>query len=394
MWDWIDNPHRRYLCTSFKNSLAEHFSEQASKIFKSEWYQTYYALPREITIEKDTIEYFSNSKTGSRRCTAYDTATGFGVAGGVLIVDDPHPVAVSSDVRNQQVEYFNKGLSNRPGAQGSIVVLGQRVDPDDLIGTLLDIGGWEHVCLPNEYDPRRSRVTVIGWQDPRTEEDQLLWPDVFTAEKTAQAKRYGLTHYTGQYNQSPVRKGGNIFNRDDFRTYTEDTLPKEFDSTILTMDTSFKDTKGSDYCVIQVWSRAGANFYLRDQRREQADFTKTLQMLLDMCHKWPTARARYVEESSNGHAIISTLKNRISGIIAVGTKNQSKVSRYQSVAPLVSAHNVYLPCHADWLEEFLLEAESVPASRHDDQMDAMAMALTKLEVSVPFTDVFGKHILF
>jgi predicted phage terminase large subunit-like protein len=393
MWDWIDTPHRRYLCTSFKNDLAEHFSEEAMRLFKSDWYQQMFAGPRQITLTKETIQVFENAQTGSRRMSAYESATGFGVAGGVLVCDDPHPVGASEDVLNAQVEMFHKVLSNRPGATGSIVVLGQRVATNDLIGTLSDMGSWETLVLPNEYDPKRSKVTSIGWKDPRTEEGELIWPEVFDEKRTKEAKRYGRTHYEGQYNQTPIKKGGNIFNRADFRTYTQDTLPKEYDQIVISVDTSFKDTKHSDFVVVQAWQRTGANFYLLDQDRAQADFTRTIQMFLSMVKKYPRATAKYIEESSNGFAIIASLRNRIPGIIAVKVRNESKLSRYNAVAPLVAAHNVYLPAWADWLEDFLIEAESVPQGRHDDQMDAMAMALTKLELSQPFKDVFGVHML-
>jgi len=393
VWDWIDTPHRRYLCTSFKNDLAEHFSEEAMRLFKSDWYQQMFAIPRQITLTKETIQVFENDKTGSRRMSAFESATGFGVAGGILIVDDPHPVGASDEVVNQQVELFNKVLSNRPGANGSIVVLGQRVTSNDLIGTLTDMGSWETLVLPNEYDPKRSKVTSIGWQDPRTEEGELIWPEVFDEKRTKEAKRYGSMHYQGQYNCTPVKKGGNIFDPKDFRTYTVDTLPREADQVVIAVDTSFKDTKASDFVVVQAWQRTGANFYLLDQDRQQADFTKTIQMFLAMVQKYPRATAKYIEESSNGFAIIASLRSRIPGIIAVKVRNESKVSRYNAVAPLVAAHNVYLPAHADWLDDFLTEAASVPQGRHDDQMDAMSMALTKLELVQPFKDLFGVHML-
>jgi predicted phage terminase large subunit-like protein len=389
MWDWIANPHRRFLNVSFKMSLAEHFSEDAYKLFKSDWYQNSFALRNNLTLTKETIEYFENSSGGSRRATAFSSATGFGVAGGVLIVDDPHPVSVSTDERIAQVEEFNKGLSNRAGATGSIVVLGQRVHQNDLIGTLDAMGGWDHLCLPNEYDPKRTRVTSVGWKDPRTVEGELLWPEVFNAKRTQAAKGYGLVHYQGQYNQAPIKKGGNIFNRLDFRTYTAEMLPKDFDIHIIVLDCTFNDTKASDFVVCQCWAAVAGNYYLLDQVREQADFTKTLNMFINFCRKWEQAKGKYVESSANGYAVIGTLKNRMAGIIPVKVGNASKVSRYQAVAPIVASHNVYIPKECDWKEVFLLEMESVPNSSHDDQADCLSMALQQLERCLPFTDLYG-----
>ena len=395
LWDWINNPHRRFLNCSFKMSLATHFSLQCGRLFNSDWYQNSFALKRNLALVKQTEEYLENTEGGSRRATAMESATGFGVAGGVLIVDDPLPVNVSDDMRLQFIEHFHRGLSNRAGATGSIVVLGQRVHCNDLIGELDQLGTYEHLMLPNEYDPKRSRVTSLGWKDPRTQEGELLWPEVFDERRTKEAKKYGLTHYAGQYLQNPVRKGGNIFNREHFQTYTTDSFPREadLDATIIALDCSFSAGRDSDYVVVQCWSSKGSTFYLRDQVREKADFTRTKQILVDFCRKWPQARAKYIEKSSNGFAIIDTLKNSIPGIIPVAVGSTSKVSRYHAVAPFVAARNVYLPKHADWLEEFLLEAEAVPSSSHDDQIDCFAMAVNKLEGCVPHRDVFGQFLL-
>jgi hypothetical protein len=50
---------------------------------------------------------------------------------------------------------------NRPAARSSVI---------------LEKGNYEHLCLPSEFEPGRRSVTSIGWQDPRTEEGELLFP--------------------------------------------------------------------------------------------------------------------------------------------------------------------------------------------------------------------------
>ena len=61
------------------------------------------------------------------------------------------------------------------------VVIGQRFHEDDLSGHLLAEGGWEHICLPMEFEPDRMQPTSLGWTDPRTEPGELLWPALFPA---------------------------------------------------------------------------------------------------------------------------------------------------------------------------------------------------------------------
>ena len=68
-------------------------------------------------------------------------------------------------------------------------MIGQRVHETDLAGHLLEQGGWEHLCLPAEFEETRRCTTSIGWTDPRTEDGELLWPEQHGAAAIASLKR-------------------------------------------------------------------------------------------------------------------------------------------------------------------------------------------------------------
>src|SRR5690606_37727721 len=87
----------------------------------------------------------------------------------------------------------------------------------DLSGYLLEQGGWEHLCLPAEYEGSR-RATSIGWNDPRTEPGELLWPARFGAAELASLKRsLGSYAAAGQLQQRPAPAGGGMIKRWWFR---------------------------------------------------------------------------------------------------------------------------------------------------------------------------------
>jgi hypothetical protein len=65
----------------------------------------------------------------------------------------------------------------------------QRLHEQDLAGHVLARGGYEHLCLPSEFEPDRRCVTSIGWSDPRTEAGELLFPQLFPREAIEEAKR-------------------------------------------------------------------------------------------------------------------------------------------------------------------------------------------------------------
>jgi hypothetical protein len=51
-------------------------------------------------------------------------------------------------------------------AKGLRIVIQQGLHEEDLTGDLLMRGGYEHLCLPAEFEPDRRGCTSIGWSDP------------------------------------------------------------------------------------------------------------------------------------------------------------------------------------------------------------------------------------
>ena len=60
------------------------------------------------------------------------------------------------------------------------------------------------------------------------------------------------------------------------------------------------------------------------------------------------------------------------------TPKESKLARVQSILPQIECGNVYLPNGAAWLEEFIDECCKFPNGKHDDMVDAMSQALSKM----------------
>jgi len=55
--------------------------------------------------------------------------------------------------------------------------------------------------------------------------------------------------------------------------------------------------------------------------------------------------------------------------------DSDKVSRAEAATPLFEAGKVFLPESAPWLNDYLDELASFPASVHDDSVDSTTMAL-------------------
>ncbi|HEY7822902.1 MAG TPA: phage terminase large subunit, partial [Acidimicrobiia bacterium] len=323
-----------------------------------------------------------------------------------VVVDDPlkadeYP---SPDELEKVISWWDFQMSSRLNdmQKGARVVIMQRLHERDLSGYLLERGGYEHLCLPSEYDPARRCSTSIGFTDPRTEPGELLFPQRFDASVIDEAKRdLGPYGYSGQHDQSPTPVGGSIIREDWLRYwYPEDEkppipivvmtaegareipqapLPARMDTALQSWDLAFKGNAASDFVAGHVWGRAGGRFFLLDRTHAWLDFPATLQAIRDMSKRQPRALEKLVEDKANGPAVLSTLRDEIPGLIPV-QPDGGKEARLHAVAPLFAAGNVWLPhpASAPWVREVVSELVRFPRAPHDDDVDAATQALSRL----------------
>ena len=372
----------RYLTTAHKEPLAIRDNMKCRRLIQSEWYQERW--PVQLTGDQNAKTKFENTATGFRESMSFKSLTGS--RGDRIIIDDPLSVddAFSASALDAAEQTFLEAVPSRiNNADSAIVVIMQRLHERDTSGVILarDLG-YEHLMLPMRFEEARRCKTSIGFQDPRTAEGELLFPERFSEEQVREMeKTMGSYATAGQFQQRPVPRGGGLFKVEWIQYWTE--LPKSFDAMVISWDMTFKDSKTSDFVVGQVWGRKGGSFYLCDQFRGRWDFVKTLEQFVAASQKWPRVTRKLVEDKANGSAIISTLKRKVSGIIPI-TPKESKEARASAVTTLWEAKNVFLPPkdRFPWVEkEFVPELLEFPAGAHDDCVDSMSQALTDLSKS-------------
>ena len=194
----------RFLCASHTQSLAIRDSTKMRRLIQSEWYQRRWGDKIVLTGDQNAKTKFENTEAGFREAVAAGSITGS--RGDIVIIDDPHSVegAASDAMRASTIEWFLEAVPtrlNNPAPvynddgeivkpASSIVVIMQRLNEGDVSGVILDKNlGYEHLCLPMEFESDRRCETSIGFEDPREEEGQLLFPDRFPREVVERDKR-------------------------------------------------------------------------------------------------------------------------------------------------------------------------------------------------------------
>jgi predicted phage terminase large subunit-like protein len=379
---WLKNGRSlQSLFGSYAQSLSTRDSMKCRDLIKSKWYQ---ALNPGFSIsdDMDTKERFNNNKGGYRIATSVG-GSGTGESCDIAVADDPHNMVEidSRAIRQGVLDWFDGTFSTRgndPKKFVKVVVM-QRGHQKDVSGHILaQHTGFTHLCLPAEYTGS-SKVTSLGWKDPRTVKGELLWPERFGAIEIERMKKaLGSRKASGQLQQTPADEEGALVKLKWFNGKFYRQLPNRFDEKIISWDMSFKDNEDNDYVVGQCWGRLGADKYLIDQVRAIADFTTSLEMVKNFSAKHSDVYTILIEDKANGPAIISSLKKKIPGIIAVNPEG-SKISRLNSVSPDMEAGNVYLPDSsiAPWIGDYLTELTTFPAVEHDDQVDATSQALNR-----------------
>jgi predicted phage terminase large subunit-like protein len=390
-WVLGKNPEERIIACSYSADLASSINRDVQRIIQTPEYEEIF--PETRLNEKNVVTTAERSFLKNSRIFEVVGRKGYylsaGVGGPIVgrgfylgIIDDPiknREEASSYTYREKTWDWYRSTFLTRgegkasPGGEERIVATWTRWHEDDLGGRILqqaklDKQDWEILSLPAilDCDPCVD--------DPR-EYGQPLWKEKYPLEKLEVRKlEVGTREWEAQYQQRPSPLEGGMFKREWWRFYEYEPY---CDSVIMTWDMAFKDASESSYVVGQVWGCKGANRYLLDQFRGQVDFLSTIRAFRQMCEKWPTATAKLVEDKANGPAIISVLKDKISGIIPITPKGDKEL-RALSIVPLVEAGNVFLPRGKSFSEELIEEAAAFPTGVHDDQIDAMSQGLNYL----------------
>jgi len=392
------DPSRNIICVSYSEVLSRKHGNDCRALMHSPMYRRLFPRTR-ISSSKDTEAEIRTTAGGSRLTTSVGgTLTGRG--GNLLIIDDPlKPQDAQSESSRESVKqwYSNTLLSRLDHkSEGSIIVVMQRLHPDDLVGHLLEQGGWMHLNLPAIAETECSIALGNGRYHHRRIGD-LLHPERENEVALHELKTsMGSMEFSAQYQQAPVPLDGNLIKWSWFKFYSSPPSPRPGDRLIVSWDTAMSSNQLADFSACVVLLVRGETVYVLDVTRARLEYPDLKRAVLSQHHRWRHAVSNYsllIEEKGSGLSLIQDLYRE--DIHAIGVEpDRDKILRMAAQTAPIEAGAVHLPMNAPWLDEFKKELLAFPNGRHDDQIDALSQGLQRAFAPKPATAAFGVYGYF
>ncbi len=396
-WMWARWPSWKVICLSANPRVALRDSVLCRELILSDWFQETFEPGWKLSDDVNAKGLWGNTAGGRHQSMGFGAVI-TGDRADALIVDDPHDAQEvhSAALRQEVLDRWDMAIRNRVNDPRSSVRIGimQRVHEKDWSGHVLSQDEWEHLCLPMEFEPERAKVSALGWEDPRTEPGELLFPERFPEDVLAAEKRaLGSAGYAGQHQQRPNPAEGGVFKNHWWRFWRyahEPEVEKFKDVTVViptnldgyfpqkfgSWDCSFKDTKDSDFVAGGLWGVRGSFRYLLELAWERMDILATVAAIESQRERWHP-HGVFVEDKANGSAVITMLRGKVSGLIAIEPQG-GKEARANATAPTVEAGEVLIPLHAEWRDRYIAEHSGFPRAAHDDAVDQQSQLLLRL----------------
>ena len=301
--------------------------------------------------------------------------------------------ALSETVQNGLEDWYDSVLSTRLQERSGQVNIGTPWSAHDIMARI-------HNKHKDSVNYRRLSFVALNLPDqvgynPEQPEGPLV-PKLHSLQKLQEIMRtLSEMWWAAMFQQAPMSEVGAIFKKDGVRYYRRADLPRQFVQTVISVDATFKDKKGSDYVFAGVWGKtADERVYLLDFRREKLSFTKTAEAIVALKGAYPSVSKIFIEDAANGPALIDMLSKHVTGIVGVPPLG-SKEARAHAVSWVWANGCVMLP-HPDevpGIKPIEAEITAFPDVRNDDAVDGMTIALHQLCLRNPISAMITADIL-
>jgi predicted phage terminase large subunit-like protein len=371
-WFLGRNPDQRVLHVSYSSHLSHRFSRATRNLVASGVYQDFFPEVRPAKDSRSVDAWdLEGFRGGFLSAGVGGSITGFGAD--LVIIDDPIKGAAEANselVRESLKDWYQQDLRTRLEKNGRIVICQTRWHEDDLSGWLL-----------REMERRGEQWEVLHL--PAISEDgEALWPEKFSLEELERIRHsVGSYAWEALYQGRPLPSGGGLLKRKWFRTCLLEHVPPLVQC-VLGVDLAVSTRTSADYSVaLPLGVDQEGRYWVFRPYRAQAEWPEVRR---EICQRALGSGVGQIgiEKVAFQSAAIQDLRCEplLRGIVVREVAaDRDKVTRCLEWSPFAEQGRIYLVDDGSgWHEAFLKECESFPRGKHDDQVDALGIAMATL----------------
>lgn len=373
-WMLARNTDEQIIAASYSADLAGAMNRDCQRIISSEQYKEIF--PDTNLSEGKDVGTVRNSKrfdvVGSR---GYYVSAGVG--GGITgvgctigIIDDPVKNAEEADsptYRRKAWEWYTTTFQTRfePGCKE--VICQTRWHEDDLTGRILQTENSDRrvVLFPALADTQEQHRSI----------GEPLWESKYNRAALLKIKtNVGTRSWNALYQQTPVEEDGNILKRTWFKEYDDKKIDLSGLPVNFYFDTAYTDDEKNDPTAGLAYVKKGGDYYLLQCESKHLEFNEALKFIKDLTRQngYTNRSMIRVEPKASGKSLVQVAKAGTDlNIREAPIPKGDKVSRANSVAPVIEAGRVFVPAGRVWVQNFLAEVAAFPNGAHDDRVDCL-----------------------
>jgi predicted phage terminase large subunit-like protein len=391
-WIYSFLPDSQFIVAANTLSLAASHVKAIRDILLSDWYQLYFERygakidRRKNLTRSDTFETKQGGMTkgiglgglvsGFRAGQKLETFSGCFICDDLLREKDFN----SQNQRDIVYHWYKSTVESRRNRDDTpIIIIMQRLHPDDIVGRLLKeqpdrwniikMQAFDEVSQKSVWEELKSTETLLSMKNSDVDIEKYMFFAKYQQEPQLDLHATIKSHWWQYYER------------------VEDIYPNIY-YRIITMDTAYKAETFNDESVIQLWGfdGEGKNAYLLDMHHGRWEFPDLLaktEQFYNLHNTFIGGRklsAIYIEAQASGLSLVQTLRDRKLPVEAwlPGPKDpKDKVSRVLECTKYIGNSRVFLHKNAKYLNDFILQCAqfSETGATHDDMVDAMTMAL-------------------
>lgn len=378
-WYLGKHPDHKVIVASHTADLAVDMARKVRNLMQTPEYRRIFPGVA-IAADAKAAGKWNTNKGGEYFATGVGGALA-GRGGHLVIIDDPHSEqdlkAGNFDALDTAYDWFRLGLRTRLMPEGKLAILHTRWSQRDLIGRLT-----KEMSLTPEADQYEVFEFPAILTDSSGEE-KSLWPEQWSLE-SLQRTRASMAPWmwNANYMQNPTARDSAII-KSDWIQWWEGDDPPRCDFIVQSWDTALTTKDRSDYSICQTWGvffdeETGLqNAILLNRSKGKYEFPELKNEAHDQFIAWQPDSV-IVEAKASGQPLIDEMRR--SGIFVQDFspgKGQDKIARLNAVSDMFASGQVWFP-RMRWAEEVVDEILAFPSGEHDDEVDAMTLALMRI----------------